>query len=827
MARFLYLDPNPYYPSSLRRGGRLVVTPSRGAARALGVAHCSLRHLAQSALQAEGLGVATPLGVDWALKKALTQVLGPQDREGLSRAWRPVVQELLGAGLPEGLAPVSPRCEQLIQVALTYRCLLRGENLVDPQEVLLQAAGCPLVSRPLLVYGYFPPQPQERHFIDRLAAPGSCLVVNSGADVTWYQEQGWEVQEGSTPAQSLGEHLAAQLRGAASDLFPGARAYSYDRQSAEIRGVLGQVKELLQGGASPGSIALVTTQPALYGPGVAAVAREYGVPVDLGYTLPLRATNLGAWLELLLGVEENPGALTRLLGHPLSGDWGASLGEGLAPPTRASSRDWGAWLEQVWAHFAIDYSPDPQVALGTQGLAAGLGELARRAGEEQLSRREFSRLLDLVVVAAQPGRGGVELLVPQTLSGARYPHVFLLGAQADLLPKSLVDNPVLDFVDRQALVARGLNLPGAATLAEQQAQEFDNLLQACTHSLTCSYVGLPSPYLVQLGLGGQTPPDPAAYSQPEWRQRSLGPDSPDPILGQAWHSWQVESRREGAYPPDEYDGIVGIPFPTQNHWFSVSQLTSLGQCPFRWFGEQILRLKAPPEKDLTPLKKGQLYHEVLHQLVSQSCLHPAQRQEPQFLARVFAQVEKDLELPALPTWGVQRQEHLETLTRVLPMLFPPERQVLKTEAWFEGTWQGFRIRGKVDRIDKQAGGLVLIDYKTGPSLPTGVKNSAGKAIVDLQLLVYAQVAAPQLRPGQPLLNKFYFSLTKGEPLTPKDPSPGEIEEITQGWHDYLRRGEYPVQPDLDGEACRFCTLDLVCRRGPRLDLKLASSPPCT
>jgi hypothetical protein len=69
--------------------------------------------------------------------------------------------------------------------------------------------------------------------------------------------------------------------------------------------------------------------------------------------------------------------------------------------------------------------------------------------------------------------------------------------------------------------------------------------------------------------------------------------SEDVVLQNAIHAWKVERHRESNALQDEYDGVTAIPLDYRDRIFSVSQLTNLGLCPFKWFADKVLKLGEP------------------------------------------------------------------------------------------------------------------------------------------------------------------------------------------------------------------------------------------
>ncbi|MEM9803669.1 MAG: PD-(D/E)XK nuclease family protein [Cyanobacteria bacterium P01_D01_bin.56] len=646
-------------------------------------------------------------------------------------------------------------------------------------------------------------------------------------------------------------------------------AYGYSTFDAEVRGTLAQVKQSLHEGVLAQDIAIVARDEKAYGPKLIDVAWEYDIPFRALYDTPLLTTRLGAWLSLLLDVVETDfpfEATAKLLSHPLCsspdadfwavvrgqhpkgfGQWQditeATLGLDLGLLSRVNqTRRRDTWVEWWWTLFrTFDLRQRcarwARESIAFNRLADALVELSRPE-EELLTwsdfKQQFRELLEVLAVPAQPGRGGVELHCPASVAGARYAHVFLIGMAEGILPAPVQNDPDLDFFERRQLQAQGIMVAGAAALACQEGVSFYHLLQTVTETMTFSYAKLrdrqeqlASPYLKRLGLMLNAPPQLPVASLEELRRIKLrhGPSLKDPVLAKALFAYGVEQYRESSGPPDEYDGVVGIPFDYTQWCFSVSQLTQLGQCPFKWFASRLLQLDKADEaeEDLSPSLRGSLYHKVLELLIQALRMDSSlSLQDRNLLEEKFLEAEQVIELPELPAWSSRRKDHIQRLWQTIqqPEFLPDDAEPVSLEQRFEGEWLGLRVTGRVDRIDRTPGGLVLIDYKTSASVPKGVKDTKGKASIDIQLPLYKDVAASSLFPEEAVAETYYYSLTKGKKMTPSRNAPQhELPMVIEQCKDFLERGYYPVQPDIARAACQYCNFDWVCRQGNRLSNK--------
>jgi len=709
----------------------------------------------------------------------------------------------------------------------------------------------------------------------------TSLFTDVQLSVNFLEKKGWSVTKDKIATHSATgiELCQTFLQPVSSDVEPqpsnakAVSAYAYGTLDAEARGILAQVKALLSADVSAREIAIFARDERAYGPKLIDTAWEYSLPLRALYSTPLLTTRLGNWIEQLLNVMDAGfpfEATAKLLSHPLcsnpdSGFWSvarsqhpegfeqwreiakASLSLDLSALARVNQtrrRDtWVDWWQSLLKTFDLRRRcarwARESIAFNT--LQTGLVELSKPEAET-LSWPEFRQqledLLESLSVPAQPGRGGVELHSPASVVGARYSHLFVMGMAEGILPPPVSNDPVLDFFERQQLRDHGICLPGAVELFHQETLSFYYLLQTATRQITFSYSKLsdrseqlPSAYLKRMGLQISEPPEPPIASLEALRRCYIrqpdrqAAEASDPVLTQAVRAFQIEQRRESALSADEYDGIVGIPFDYRDWTFSVSQLTNLGQCPFKWFAQKVLKLgsSAEADSDLSPSLRGTLYHQVVELLVQAVQANPERSlTDPDLLREIFLEAENKIDFPTLPAWEMRREDHLRALLTVLrkPDFWPEGAEPVALERKFKGEWEGFKVTGRVDRIDRTPDGLVLIDYKTSSQRPKGLKDSNGKASIDLQLQLYQDVAASEMFPGETVTAAQYFSLTKGKVLTLSSKAPQhELPAAIANCKTALNLGHYPVQPDVKREACRYCDFDPLCRQGSRLARK--------
>ncbi|HKX05724.1 MAG TPA: PD-(D/E)XK nuclease family protein, partial [Methylomirabilota bacterium] len=144
----------------------------------------------------------------------------------------------------------------------------------------------------------------------------------------------------------------------------------------------------------------------------------------------------------------------------------------------------------------------------------------------------------------------------------------------------------------------------------------------------------------------------------------------------------------------------------------------------------------------------------------------------------------------------------------------------------------FRLRGRIDRIDRLADGTYeVLDYKTGMlRLPRGLDGpfAGGR---QLQHALYALVAVELLREREArarTVGSYYFPTTRGRAyrVVRQAATQTQVAAVLRDLFDLLLQGAFVHSPDID-EDCRYCEFDRACGRqaGERAKAKLAADNP--
>lgn len=924
----LSLDPWLVARTALAEPGAWVVlTPNSYAARALRAAPRSLRHLAEAVLASADPPQATApsLLAQRSLCAAVRQVVGGEYPERLATVIRPALARFLRAGADlEFLASLDhQRARVLAQVAQRHRDCLARRGLVDGSELLHRAAELlERVSserRQLLVYGYDRLVADEVRFLNALAGADSVVVLPWSPDDPGLEEnraladslqaEDWATELVTDSADaSPGERLARRLiRPESAQLADDeAAVQSWPDQRSEIRGVLAQVKALLRhpdDTLKASDVVLISRDEESYAPLVTELAAELGVPVNTWAPLPLARTRVGTWVKLLLEacVSRFPFETTvRLLAHPLSGaltpdlratafaerysggDWRRAetpVSKLPPPPASAVAADWRAWLRGVLEAWSLREKAVPW-ALELRALDV-LDDLLRNGAdddepEQAVDLRAFAAELDESLAAVQvrcpPARGGVDLHTQLSVYGARYRHVFVLGAVEGSLPQPLQPDPWLDYLDRDRLSAMGVSaLDGAVEAAQHERMSFLMTLLSVGERLVVSYPRVlgraatePSAFLARLGLPEVADPTVPICSLPELRRLGLRQTDAvsqlrgDMVVAVAAAGWAIEMGRLRGDGDPAYRGDVAVPLPTRA--LTVSELQTLGQCPFRFWAERVLHLDELDSGEPEPSRSrlGSLLHQVLcwslpalleldesapatdrfarfDQLLELAMAralgqptHGASELEAALARQITAHPLRSREaadlqrLTRVHHWPLLAQELLATLRRGVrsPDLLRAGARPLAYEQEVEGEWEQLPVIARIDRIDERPGKagepdrVCLVDYKLGSSIAK-IKGANGRLNVHFQIPVYQRLYASSHDEGP--VDGCYFLFGTAEQSAPsasaedQEKLAAELARFGGEARARVAGGSYPVAPDVDLASCAYCVCAGLCR----------------
>lgn len=334
----------------------------------------------------------------------------------------------------------------------------------------------------------------------------------------------------------------------------------------------------------------------------------------------------------------------------------------------------------------------------------------------------------------------------------------------------------------------------------------------------------PSRFLVRLGLPDENSEVPSLLLTPReaevaWRRTLTSGNAPAPARTAAL--WGL-ARLPGVDPDRWWHGrswthnrthIAGDAKKT-----SYSRFSAYENCPLQYLMGQVLGLD--PETTYQ-MAYGSLVHTVLEKAENGTL--------PKEFEPLMAEARRLWRNDAFPPGAISdflARDLRDVIRRYVAYEANDGHTALATERWFEFDVAGWRVRGKIDRIDRVgSNGLRLVDYKTSNSF-----KFDREAADDLQLATYFLAATrdEELRAlGAPKIAELVYVRHE---TTPRGGGKPRIRRATQqpqkvdgkSWDEVteerigellggIEREEFAPSPDAE---CRFCKFKPLCPMWP-------------
>jgi len=333
------------------------------------------------------------------------------------------------------------------------------------------------------------------------------------------------------------------------------------------------------------------------------------------------------------------------------------------------------------------------------------------------------------------------------------PVVMVAGLTCDSFPKQVRQDIFLRDDERRELAAgQGISLPLRGRREHEERYLFYVAVTRASEQLLLSYSAYdeegtprpPSPYVleVQRHVSAEVREIPLAeqYVLPDDAvgTRDLLPIVADGIhrdnrLAVALHDLGAVDRRMLAWPRRlellRTRPIEGLPEGTGRR-LSASSINSYRRCPFLYLVRSVLRVQPARAHALDPLLRGNIVHDALERCAKEGGDCGA------IFDELFAELAGNLRL------GING----EYWRRWLRMVTVREAEAMATADVVEAEYQfeidvgGVTLRGRIDRIDRLGGGVLVRDYKTGRA-----DHQAALELEELQLDAYL-LAVEHLNP---------------------------------------------------------------------------------
>ncbi len=218
------------------------------------------------------------------------------------------------------------------------------------------------------------------------------------------------------------------------------------------------------------------------------------------------------------------------------------------------------------------------------------------------------------------------------------------------------------------------------------------------------------------------------------------------------HGEVLRSLMSGLAPPRV---VAEVPLPANE--FPMGFLNSLGNCPFTAYAQHILKLYDERDPDFEI--SSDVYGNLLHAAIEILLVSKPQPDPAQAFQEAWEKTRKPAWLKSERLYRSMRARALEILNTFLQSEAEyrarsgaePKLQ----EGEIELVREGIVFKGRMDRVDQHADGLVVLDYKTSSKQPSGqIALEKGKG---LQLASYA--LALRERENQEVVSAQYVILS--------------------------------------------------------------------
>ena len=250
--------------------------------------------------------------------------------------------------------------------------------------------------------------------------------------------------------------------------------------------------------------------------------------------------------------------------------------------------------------------------------------------------------------------------------------------------------------------------------------------------------------------------------------------------------------------------------------FSASKHQRLINCPYQFFANDVLQLRAA-EEIITELQKSE-YGQKVHKILETYHLSIKKKKDLSFeqslteLQKISKNLfEQDIEDNFLHRGWLKRWlDHCESYLRW---------QQQRDQEWtFHNAETDHKIaltnnielKGRLDRIDKKGTELGIIDYKTSNKTPSQIDVETGE---DIQLSSYASLLDQVIQVEYLKLDDSYGKVSSGAKLVDEELIETS-EQINKRFTEIIKQIEQstPLVSNGDDDICQFCSTSGLCRK---------------
>lgn len=236
-----------------------------------------------------------------------------------------------------------------------------------------------------------------------------------------------------------------------------------------------------------------------------------------------------------------------------------------------------------------------------------------------------------------------------------------------------------------------------------------------------------------------------------------------------------------------------------NHVFSVSQFISYKKCPRLYQYRHILKI---PEKPKYYFDFGTALHSIAEQLTKMQ-----KEGQPTNETIAYDLLAKNWDPKGYKTDIDEKRDYDEAkaiLKTFLVEQTTSNTKILDIERWFETAIGDVRIRGRIDRIDKDGTDFTVIDYKTSKTVP-----SLNELKKDMQLNVYSLAVEDMYGSGIKVkVGDWFLRSNKKIFFTPEKSAIEALQTELKEMCDSINLAKF--EPMKGSRECNFCDYKCLC-----------------
>jgi superfamily I DNA/RNA helicase/RecB family exonuclease len=513
---------------------------------------------------------------------------------------------------------------------------------------------------------------------------------------------------------------------------------------------------------------------------------------------------------------------------------------------------WSLWDGSTWSRRLMREAngSGPAAAAANRALDAVVSLFDMAARSRDRSTRADLRTFFAEVAAQDIPAGtlddagvsghGVRVMTAHRSKGLEWDVVVVAGVQADVWPDLRRRGSV---IDADLLGSDGLRVPSTvADLRREERRLFYVAITRARRRLVCTAVqapaedgARPSPFLQDLDV--EPVPEVEVIRHPltlpgvvAGLRRGLSDRKASPAFRAA------AAARLGALARHADDGNPSVPGADPEHWWGLrdptgavtpafsedqplqlhlsgSQIETLNRCPLQWYLSR--RVKAESSRGAAAGFGGILH--ALADAVAREEL-PA---EVDALTRALDDIWSQLPYPA--AWEAS-QEHDAAVAAIKRFLEwnarARDRELVATEIQFDDTFTIFdvvvHLSGRVDRLERDSDGLVVVDFKTSRAQRASKDVESDLQLATYRRLVAAEFDLPTSSVGAELVQlrvpeSKNASGPKVQEHDPSDETDQALQQALERAVTLISTGQFPAIPN---KTCSYCQFSLTCPAQP-------------